>query len=79
MKAAEASALFMHSESLEGYEVIVPRKINAGEIHRIRKLPQVVGWRYYPDAHGKRPCGCPFCQRGDYGARKLRVEYERSL
>ena len=79
MKAAEASALFMHNESLEGYEVIVPRKINAGEIHRIRKLPQVVGWRYYPDAHGKRPCGCPFCQRGDYGARKLRAEYERSL
>ncbi len=23
-------------------------------------------------AHGKKPCGCPYCQRGNYGARKLR-------
>jgi hypothetical protein len=77
MTAAEAVALFMHGESLEGFEVIVPRKVTAGEIHRIRRLPQVIGWRYYPGAHGKKPCGCPFCQRGEYGGKKLRAEYER--
>jgi hypothetical protein len=77
MTAAEAVALVMLGENREGYEVIIPRRIEKNEIHRIKSLPQVVGWRYYPGAHGKRPCGCPFCQRGNYGARKLREEYER--
>ena len=78
MTAAEAVAAIMSSESPEGFEVIVPRRIEASEIHRVRELPQVVGWRYYPQAHGRKPCGCPFCQRGQYGARKLREEYESS-
>ncbi len=72
MTAAQAVAMFLPDASLAGFEVIVPRKIVASEIHRIRKLPQVVGWRYYPGAHGKKPCGCPYCQRGQYGARRLR-------
>ncbi len=75
MTAVEAVALFMQNESLEGFEVIVPRKIEANEIHRIRRLPQVIGWRYFPGAHGKQPCGCPFCQRGEYGGRRLRRIY----
>jgi hypothetical protein len=79
MTAAEAAGLFLSGEGLEGFEVIVPRKVSAGEIHRIRRLPQVVGWRYYPGSHGRKPCGCPYCQRGEYGARKLRAEYEREL
>lgn len=78
MTAAEAVAEVMASERAEGFEVVIERKIEASEIHRFRTLPQVVGWRYYPQAHGRKPCGCPFCQRGQYGARKLREEYERS-
>jgi hypothetical protein len=82
MTAAEAAALMSRSETQdelrEGYEVIIPRRIGKTEIKRARILPQVVGWRYYPGAHGKRPCGCPFCQRGNYGARRLRNEYEKS-
>lgn len=78
MSAAEAVATVMAGESREGFEVIIPRRVAASDIHRVRSLPQVVGWRYYPGAHGKRPCGCPFCQRGLYGARRLREEYERS-
>jgi hypothetical protein len=77
MTAAEAAALMSGSENREGYEVIIPRRIGKTEIHRTRILPQVVGWRYYPGAHGRRPCGCPFCQRGNYGARRLREEYEK--
>ncbi|MDB5341018.1 MAG: hypothetical protein JWN70_6637 [Planctomycetaceae bacterium] len=77
MTAAEASAEIMSSKTPEGFEVIIARRIAASEIHRVRKLPQVVGWRYYPQSHGKKPCGCPFCQRGDFGSRKLRDEYER--
>ena len=77
MTAVEAAALMTTTENREGYEIIVPRKIERNEIHRVKNLPQIIGWRYYPDAHGKRPCGCPFCQRGSYGARRLREEYER--
>lgn len=76
MTAAEAAALFFHGDKLEGFEVLVPRRIAAREIHRIRRLSQVVGWRYYPGAHGRTPCGCPLCQRGEYGGRKLRARYD---
>jgi hypothetical protein len=76
MTAAQAGALMTTTEEREGYEVIIPRRIKPAEIHRIRNLPQVTGWRYYPGAHGKRPCGCPFCQRGSYGAKRLREKYD---
>lgn len=79
MTAAAAVAAMMSSESREGFEVIIRRKIKASEIHRVRALPQVVGWRYYPASHGRKPCGCPCCcQRGEYGARKIRERYEQS-
>lgn len=78
MTAAEAVAEILASENAEGFEVFIRRKIEAHEIHRVRELPQVVGWRYAPRSHGRKPCGCRFCQRGQYGAKKLRDEYERS-
>lgn len=76
MTAVEATAVIHDAAPAEGFEVIIPRRIEANEIHRVRMLPQVIGWRYYPGAHGKRPCGCSYCQRGQYGARRLRDEYE---
>jgi hypothetical protein len=77
--ANQAVGLVMHAKNAEGYEVIIPRKIEATEIRRVRALPQVLGWRYYPDAHGKKPCGCPFCQsRGEIKSRKIRDAYEKS-
>ena len=59
----------------DGDEVIIPRRVAAREILRVERLPQLVGWRYHPGAHGTRPCGCDYCQRGLYGARKLRAAY----
>jgi hypothetical protein len=76
MSAAEASATISSSESPEGFEVIIPRKIESSEIHRVRMLPQVLGWRYYPAAKGRKPCGCEFCQKGKYGGRKIIKKYE---
>ena len=76
MSAAEAASVIMHASESEGVEVIIPRRISAAEIHRIRRLSQVIGWRYYPGAHGRKPCGCDYCQRGQYGAKKLRSAYE---
>ncbi|HET7229678.1 MAG TPA: hypothetical protein VFJ16_06740 [Longimicrobium sp.] len=62
--------------SPEGYEVIIPRRIEASEIIRVKSLPQVVGWRYMPGANGTPPCTCICCAGGQYGIRKLlrRVE-----
>lgn len=76
--AAEAVKIVMDADDPRGYEVVVQRAIRSGEIHRIRDVPQKVGWRYFPDAHGKAPCGCPVClQRGQPGTRKIREAYER--
>lgn len=57
--------------SPEGYEVVIPRRIEPSEIIRVKALPQVVGWRYSPGANGRPPCACICCERGRYGVRKL--------
>ncbi len=74
MTAAEVVAEFMAAEDRQGWEVIIPRRIAAREIHRVRTLPQLIGWRYKPDAKGRWPCTCEFCtSRGAYGAARLRA------
>ncbi|MFF2656191.1 HEAT repeat domain-containing protein [Kitasatospora sp. NPDC058032] len=78
--AAEAVRRIAALDDPRGWEVFVPRAIRAGEVHRIRSAPQVVGWRYQPDAHGTRPCTCFGCQgRGGYGARRLRERLPHPL
>lgn len=73
MSAAEAVGLFAASEQREGWEVLIPRRIDAGEIHRTRVLPQIIGWRYSPSAKGTRPCACDFCSKGEYNSKRLRA------
>src|SRR5215813_706901 len=46
LSAAEAVAAFVAAEDPMGWEVVVPRRIEASEIHRTRTLRQVIGWRY---------------------------------
>jgi hypothetical protein len=72
MTAAEASAIIMHAEDSRGYEVVVPRAIAANEISGLRHVPQVVGWRYWPEAHGNPPCPCEICQQATFGAARIR-------
>jgi len=73
MSAAEAVGEFDSAADAQGWEVIIPRRIKAGELHRVRTLPQVVGWRFSPESKGKPPfCTCKFCNRGDYGIRRMR-------
>ncbi len=78
MTAAQAAAHVMSQSTMTGVQVVIVRRIHPKEILRIRSLPQIVGWRHSPEAHGKRPCGCDYCQRGSYGARKIREEYART-
>ena len=79
LTASEAAGVLMREEIL-GYEVVIPRSIKAGEIASIRRLPQVIGWRYYPESHGRPPfCGCSYCQRGNIKSRKIRERYEKGF
>ena len=78
--AAQATGAILHAPDPLGMQIVVPRKVRPGEILRIRRLPQTLGWRYWPKAHGVKPCGCPACLgRGDIKSRKLRAEFERGL
>lgn len=75
--AAQAAHAIMRADDPLGMEIVVPRGISPKEIHAIRRVPQVVGWRYFPGAHARPPCGCPACQgRGGIKTRKLREQYE---
>lgn len=69
MTAAEAAALVRDHNGL-GLEVIVPRAITRREILRIKHLPQVTGWRLYPEAKGMQPL---WPQPGSFGAGKMRT------
>jgi hypothetical protein len=72
MTAAQAVAEFMSAESREGWQVIIPRPVAPAEIHRIRPLRQIFGWRYYPNSHGHKPCPCPYCTRGEFKSASIR-------
>lgn len=74
MKASQATGLMLYEPQL-GFECILPNSVPRKDIHRIRVLYQGIGWRYWPESHGAVPCGCPYCQRGQYGAQKLRRRY----
>ncbi|WP_199523235.1 HEAT repeat domain-containing protein [Kitasatospora sp. MBT66] len=78
--AAEAVRRIAALDDPRGWEVFVPRAVGRAEVHRVRAAPQVVGWRYCPDAHGTRPCTCFGCRvRGGYGARRLRERFPHPL
>jgi hypothetical protein len=71
--AAEAIAQFSEADDPAGWEVVVPRRIEANEIHKTRQLPQLIGWRFSPTSKGKPPfCTCKFCTRGEFGSAKMR-------
>lgn len=76
LTAAEAVSVIQRAPDPRGYQIVVPRSIAPAELHRIRRVRQVTGWRYHPDAHGRRPCTCPACLgRGEYRAADLRRRF----
>ncbi len=75
--AAEAAALLKEHETL-GFETTIPRSILPREVHAIRPLPQVLGWRYSPDSHQRGiSCCCKFCQKSNIKGRRLWERHER--
>jgi hypothetical protein len=77
--AAQAAGLVRDLPDPRGWEVIVPRAVPAKDIVRVRSLRRVTGWRYFPDAHGRAPCGCPACTAGEPFQRRLRAAMEGRL
>jgi hypothetical protein len=76
MTAAQAIGVIRDQEDPRGYEVVVHRAITRGELHRVRHVNQVTGWRYSPDQHGRRPCACPVCLApGAFKAADIRARY----
>ena len=47
--ASQAVGRYLHASDPHGYEVLIPRKIVHAEIMSIRRVPQLVGWRYIPN------------------------------
>lgn len=76
MSAAEVVNLLMHTDNVQGYEVVIPHGVDRKAIYRARHLPQTVGWRYYPGAHQHQPCSCPIClKRGEMKSQRIRERY----
>ncbi|GAB08935.1 hypothetical protein GOARA_022_00110 [Gordonia araii NBRC 100433] len=76
MSAAEAIALMMGEEDPRGFQAYLERPVHRREIHRVRRVSQVLGWRYWPQAHGNRPCACPAClKRGEHFGRRIVAKY----
>src|SRR4051812_39993272 len=75
MTASEAAAAFLKHTDAIGLEVIVPGRILPKEIAGTYLAPRITGWRYYPEAKGKKPfCHCKFCNRGEIRAQRLILE-----
>jgi hypothetical protein len=68
-----AIRMLMDTEDSRGFEIIIPRPIRSDEVLRKRMIRQVIGWRYKPDAQGKKPCPCRVCvPRGTIKSSRLR-------
>ncbi|GAA1654178.1 hypothetical protein GCM10009828_099480 [Actinoplanes couchii] len=73
LTAAEAAGVLRGLDDPRGYAIFIPRAITAAEVRGSRTVPQGIGWRYKPGAHGTAPCLCLGClQPGTPGVARLR-------
>ncbi len=71
------AALLADPDHAPGFECILGGDIAPGAIIRATPMKPITGWRYYPKAKGREPCGCPACQpRGEPFSRRFRERYE---
>jgi hypothetical protein len=77
VRAVQAIRIAREHEDPMGLEVILPRSVKPQEIESFYRPPKIVGWRYYPAARGRRPCGCPYCQKGEPFGKRIREAYEQ--
>jgi hypothetical protein len=70
--ASQAAHYLMHEQNPLGYQLVVSHSVAAKAIQRLRHLPQITGWRYFPAAHQGKPCDCDYCASGEMKGRRLR-------
>jgi|SRR5262245_56082609 len=70
---AEAAATILDAADPLGFQIVIDRSIEASELHAVRRVPHVIGWRYSPRAHGEVPCNCDFCNKGSINRRRVRA------
>ncbi len=64
----EAIRQFLKLDDMNGYEFFIEQKISSHSITKFVPIRKPMGWRYFPSAHGTKPCYCPACsRRGEYG------------
>lgn len=78
MTVGKAIGVIRSAPDASGYEIILPRAVAASEIHKVRSVPQVVGWRYSPSAKERAvSCGCPVCiPKGEIKSSALRKKLD---
>jgi hypothetical protein len=73
LPAVEAVRWFRQQPDAQGWEIVVPHSIAPRDIHKVRTLSQVLGWRYSPRSHSRPWCNCPVCvSRGEFNSSKKR-------
>jgi len=78
--ADEAVAALMQQDSKLGFETVLSRDVGPAEITRVTPMRPITGWRYYPTAKGREPCGCPMCQNpGERYSRRFRERFKAEL
>lgn len=77
MNAGDAVNLITSMEKAEGYEIVIPRRIDPEEINRVKKSPQIRGWQHDPNSKRKKSCKCPVCIRpAKQKTRRIRDAHE---
>ena len=76
MPLGKAIRLLMDETQPLGCELILPRSITPKEIHKIRSLPRITGWRFMPDRNAYW-CLCDYCLRGRPNAQRRIAYVER--
>ena len=71
-----AVAALMQAEEKLGFETILDGPIPSSAITSFRAVRQVTGWRFFPNAKGRKPCACPACLgRGEPYSQKIRDKF----
>jgi hypothetical protein len=75
LPANEAIETIMNHNDPEGLEIKVLEKVYPVQIQRIYPAPRITGWRYYPEAKGRKPfCHCRYCNRGEIKANRIIID-----
>ncbi len=73
VRLGDAVSGFINEVDQLGFEMYVEKPVGRKFISKTKSIKKPMGWRYYPNAHGRKPCCCPVCRRGEYG----QSEYQR--